>query len=100
MDNPNASKEDCDMHDESGIEYDNCYKDLEYPQQREVCAAPNVPGLIRPTSWSKPKPENRCLMVSAIATRRNKGNKKQYHRMGHFVFNRCFMLHGQECHLG
>jgi len=49
-DNPNLSKDDWDADSESDLEQDNVIKDPETPAQRHVSAAPNVPGLIRP-SW-------------------------------------------------
>ena len=49
LDDPNESEDDCEADNESDVELDNCFEDLECPEQRDVCATPNVPGSIRPT---------------------------------------------------
>ena len=46
MDNPNDSEEDCAADDDSDIEHSNCIEDPECPEQQDVSAAPNVPGLV------------------------------------------------------
>jgi len=59
------------------MEQDNTIKDSESPEQRDVSAAPNVPGLIRPTRQSKRHAEKVLVTVDTIETRRNKGVKKK-----------------------
>jgi len=49
IDNPNDSKDDFVADFESDIEQYNSVDDPECPEQRDMSAAPNVPGLIRPT---------------------------------------------------
>jgi len=75
LDNPNDSEEDCAAADESDIEHNNGIEDLECPEQQDVSAAPNVPGLVRPTRKSKRQAENVLVTVNAVETRRNKGGK-------------------------
>ena len=77
LDNPNDSEEDCAADDDSDIEHNNCIEDPECPEQQDVCAAPNVPGLVRPTRKSKRQAEKVLLTVNAVETRRNKGGKKK-----------------------
>jgi len=81
LDNPNDSKDDCGVDVESDIEQDNSIKDLECPEQRDVSAAPTVPGLIWPTRKSKRQAEKLLMTVNAIETRRNKGFETKYDRM-------------------
>jgi len=57
LDNPNNSEEDCAADDESDIEHNNCIEDSECPEEQNVCAAPNVPGSVRPTPKSKRQAE-------------------------------------------
>ena len=53
LDNPTDSEDDCVADIEAGIQQDNSIKDPDCPEQQEVCAEANVPGLIRPTPKSK-----------------------------------------------
>jgi hypothetical protein len=77
LDVPNKSNDDCAVDVECEMERDNSIEDPQYPEQRDVSATPNVPGLIRPTPKSKGQAENVLLMVNTIKTRRNQGvNKK------------------------
>jgi len=50
LDNPNDSEDDWEADTESDMQLDNCSEESETPELRTVSAAPNVPGLIRPTS--------------------------------------------------
>jgi len=77
LDNPNDSEDDCAADVESDMDQDNTIEDRESPEQRDVSAAPNVPGLIRPTRKSKTHAEQVLVTVNAIETRRNKGVKKK-----------------------
>jgi len=74
--NPNDSEEDCAADDESDIEHNNGIKDPQCPEQQDVSAAPNVPGLVRPTRKSKRQAEKVLVTVNTVETRRNKGGKK------------------------
>jgi len=75
LDNPNESKDDREADNESDVEQDNCFKDPECPEQRDVCAAPNVPGLIRQTGRSKKKTEKGLVTVNVTETRTIRGNR-------------------------
>jgi len=77
LNNPNDSEDDCGADFEPDVEPDNGIDDLECPQQRDVSAALNVPGLIRPMRKSKTQDEMMLMMVNTLETRRNKGIKKQ-----------------------
>ena len=70
--NPNDTEDDCAADDESHIEQGNGIEDPQYPLQRDVSSAPNVPRLIRPTQKLKRQAEKLLVMVDAIKTRRNK----------------------------
>jgi len=76
LDNPNESEDDCDADNESDVELDNCFEDPECPEQRDVCAAPNIPGLIWPIERSKKWTEKSLVTVNATETRRIRGNRK------------------------
>ena len=77
LDSPNHTEDDCMADVESDKEQGNHIEDLECPEQRDLCAAPNVPRLIRPTPKSKRQAEKLFVTVDAIDTRRNKGGKKK-----------------------
>jgi len=77
LDNPNDSEEDCAVDADSGIEHNNWIGDPECPEQQDVSAAPNVPGLVRPTPKSKRQAEQVLMKVNAAETRRNKGGNKK-----------------------
>jgi len=77
VDNPHDSEEHCAVDDESDIERNNGIEDPVYPEQQDVSAAPNVPGLVRPTRKSKRQAEKVLVTVNAVETRRNKGQKKK-----------------------
>jgi len=77
LDNPNESEEDCDADNESDVELENCFEDPECPEQRDVCAAPNIPGLIRPIGTSKKGTEKGFVTVNATETRKIRGNRKK-----------------------
>jgi len=72
QDNPNYSEEDCAVNDESDIEHNNGIQDPECPEQKDVSAVPNVPGLVRPTRKSKRQAEKVVVTVNAVETHRNK----------------------------
>jgi len=77
LDNPNESEDDCDADNESDVELQNCFEDPECPEQRDVCATPNMPGLIRPIGRSKKRTEKGLVTVNATETRRIRGNRKK-----------------------
>jgi len=77
LDNPNDSEDVCAADDESDIEQNNGIEDSECPEQQDVTAAANVPGLVRQTRKSKRQAENVLVTVNAVETRRNKGGKKK-----------------------
>jgi len=77
LDNPIDSEDDCAVDDESDIEQNNGIEDPECPEQQDVSAAPNVPGLVQPTRKSKRQVEKLLVTVNAAETRRNKGGKKK-----------------------
>jgi len=81
LDNPNDSEDNCPVDTEYGIVQDNRIKDPNSPEQQDVSAPPNVPGLIWPTQRSKRQAEKVSMMVNAIETRRKKGVKKKYDTM-------------------
>jgi hypothetical protein len=70
-------EDDWEADNESDLEQDNITDDSETTAERDVSAAPNVPGLIGPTRNSKRQAEMVIVTVSAMETRRNKGNKKK-----------------------
>jgi len=75
LDNPIDSKDDCAADDESDIEQNNGIEHRECPEQHDVSAGPNVPGLVRPTWKSKRQVEKLLVTVNAAETQRNKGGK-------------------------
>jgi len=77
LDNPNDSKEHCAADDDSDIEHPNCIEDLQCPEHKDVSAAPNVPGLLRPTQKSKRHSEKVFMTANAVETRGNEGGKKK-----------------------
>jgi len=79
--NSNNSEEHCAADVESDIEQGKSIEDPECPEQRDVFAAPNVPGSIQPTWKSKRQAEKVLMTVNAIETSRNSGVKKKLERM-------------------
>jgi len=77
LDNPYDSDGDCAADDESDIEHNNGIEDLEYPEQQDVSAMPEVPGLVQPLWKLKRQAEKVLGMVNAVETRRNKGVKEK-----------------------
>ena len=77
MDNPNDSEEDCAVDGESDIEHNNGIEDSECPEQQDVSAVPNAPGLVWPTQRSKRQDGKVLVTVNAVETRRNKGGNKK-----------------------
>jgi hypothetical protein len=68
---PIDSEEDCAEDNESDIDHNNAINDPECPVQQDVSAAPNVPGMVRPTRKSKRQAEKKFVTVSPVETRRN-----------------------------
>jgi len=77
LDNPNNSEDNSAALDQLEIEENNCIEDPECPEQQDVSAAPNVPGLVRPTRKWKGLAEKALVTVNAAETRRHKGEKKK-----------------------
>jgi len=71
------SEEDCSADNESHIEQDNGIEDPECPEEQDVSAVPNVPGLVRLTQKSTSQAEWLLMTVNAAQTRKNKGGKKK-----------------------
>jgi len=74
--NTNVIEEDCEADYQSYIEPDNGIMASDSPEHWVVSAAPNVPGLIRPTQRSMNQAEKGLMTPSTMETRRNKRNKK------------------------
>ena len=81
LDNPHDTEDDWVAHVESDIMQGNDIEDPECPEQQDVSAAPNVPGLIQPTWKSKRQAARVFVTVNAIETRRNMGVKQNDDRM-------------------
>ena len=77
LDKPNNSDDKWQADNESDMALDNGSEDSETLEQRNVSAAPNVPGLIRPIRRSKIEVETALMMFSIMDTRRNSGIKKK-----------------------
>ena len=76
LDNPNDSEDDWEADNESDMELDNGSEVSATLEERNVSAAPNVPGLIRPIWQSNRKVEKALVTVNIMEMRRNKGIKK------------------------
>jgi len=76
-DNPNDSEDDSAADVGSNMDQDNTIEDPESQEQQGVSAAPDVPGLIRPTWKSNRQAENVLVTVNAIKTTRNQGVKNE-----------------------
>jgi hypothetical protein len=77
LENLNDSEDDCAADDETDIGPNNPMEDAECPEQQDVGAAPNVPGLVRPTRNSKRQAESVLVLVNAVVLQKNKGGKKK-----------------------
>jgi len=77
FDNPNNSEDNWEADDESDMGLHNGIEDSETPAQRNVSAAPNVPGSIRPIRQSQKMVEKALMTVNIMETRRNKEIKKK-----------------------
>ena len=96
MDYPNDSEDDWEVDYESDIELDNSIDDWGITEQLHVSAAHDVAGLIWPAPRSNQIAETRLMMVNAMESRRNKGNKNPEDRMHHHIFTRFIVLHDRE----
>jgi len=99
LDYPNESEDNCEADDEFNVELDNCFEHPECPEQRDVSAAPNVPGSIRPTWRSKKRTDKGFMTFNATEPERIRGNRKKWHRKGQYGFGSFFMLLDREFHL-
>jgi hypothetical protein len=95
----NSREDEREADNQSYINQVKRIKDLENPAQWARSVALNVPGLCFPAGWWKIQSEQCSMIVDAIETRRNKGNKLKYDRMGQYTVTRFFMLLHQEFHL-
>jgi hypothetical protein len=77
LDNANDSEDDWEADNEPDTDLDNGSEVSETLEVRNVSAAPNVPGLIRPIQQSKKTVEKALVTVNIMETRRNKGIKKK-----------------------
>jgi len=77
FDNPNDSEDNWAGDVESEREQDRRIEDPECPEQWDVSAVPNVPGLIWPSWKSHQRAETVLMTVNAIEIRRNTGVKKK-----------------------
>jgi len=77
LDDPNDSEDDSAADVEYGIKWDNGIEDLESPEQWDVRAWRNIPGLICPTPKSKRHAQMVLVTVNSMETRTNKVNKKK-----------------------
>ena len=76
LDRTNGSEDDCAVDNDSNVELDICFEDPECSEQWDVCAAPNVPGLIRPRGRSKKQTGKVSVTVNATDIRSIGGNRK------------------------
>jgi len=74
---PNDSEDDCPADNESDTEHNNCIEDLECPEQQDVSAAPNVPGLVRPPQKAQRQAQMVLVTVNAIEMGRKTEVKKK-----------------------
>jgi len=77
LDNPNDCEDDSAADDEPDIGPNNGIEDAECPEQQDVSAVPNVPGLVRPSRKSRRQAEKVLVTVNAVETRRYTGGKKK-----------------------
>jgi hypothetical protein len=77
LDNPNVSKVDWEVNDQSDLQQENHIEDQETPTQRDVSAEPNVRNLIWPSWMSMKQIEKLIVMVNVMKPRTIKGNMQQ-----------------------
>jgi hypothetical protein len=77
LENLNNSPDDWEADNESDMELDNGSEVSETLEVWNVSAAPNVPGLIRPTRRSKEKIEKVLVTFNIMEMRRNMEIKKK-----------------------
>jgi len=77
LENSTKSKDDCEVDDEPDIEPGKYLTALESQEYHVVSREPHVPGLILPIQSSMKQAEKWLLTVSAMETRRNKGNNNK-----------------------
>ena len=76
MDNPNDSEDDWEAENETDTEHDNGSEVSQTLEVRNVSAATNVSGLIRPIRQSKKKVEKVLVMVNIWKRGGIRGSKK------------------------
>jgi len=77
LDNPNDGEDDCAADIESDIEQHNGIEKPECSEQRDACAALNIPRLIWPIQKSHRQDEVVLVTVNAMETRRSNGSKNK-----------------------
>jgi len=77
LDDPVDTGEDCTAYDESHIEPNTGIDHQECQEQQDVCATPNVPGLVGSKRKSTRDAEKVLVTVNAVEMRRNTGGKKK-----------------------
>jgi hypothetical protein len=77
LDNANEREEEWVVDNDSDIEHNNGINDSECPEQKDLRAAPNVPGLVWPTQKSKIQTRMVLLTLNAVETQSNQGGKKK-----------------------
>ena len=98
LDSTNDCEDHCTADIESNIEQDNSIMVPECPEQWDMSATPNVPGLIWHTLNSKSQAERVLVTVSAIKMRSNKAVKKKLDRM-YQCFTSFIMYLDRQCEL-
>jgi hypothetical protein len=81
FDNPIESEEDCAAYEESDIAHHNRIENLECPEQQDVSAGTNVPGVLRPVLKAKKQAEMLFVTVNSAEMWGTKGGLKKYDRM-------------------
>jgi hypothetical protein len=76
LDTPNGSEDNYKGDIESDKGPDNSNEDPGGTKQRNLSVAPNVPGLVRPTLWSRRQAKIILVMVNVVQMKRNKRFKK------------------------
>jgi len=99
FDHSTDSKDEWEAVNESDIELDDCSENSETPEQRNVSATQNVPGLIPPIWQLKKKSQKALMMVNIMETRRNKGIKKNQDRMRQGIITKFIMQFDREFNL-
>lgn len=71
MNNPDDNGDNCEQENELNFALDNGREVSEAPDQRNLSAVQNVPGLIRPIQLLRKKADKASRIVNITVTRRN-----------------------------